>query len=201
MSELRAVNDIRPQIIVLGGPNGAGKTTSARRLLPASLALEQFVNADLIARGLSPFAPESTAIQAGKLMLQRIRSLAERRESFAFETTLGSRTFARFLAEQIESGYFVHIIYVWLRSSALAISRVAERVRRGGHSVPDDVVARRFERGLRNFFEIYMPLASQWTLCDNSGRELVLIAQGNAATGIEIFDPARWQQIQQGLHS
>ncbi len=184
-----------PMIIVLGGPNGAGKTTSARVLLPQYLHLFEFVNADLIAQGLSPFQPESVAIEAGRLMLTRIRTLAERRESFAFETTLASRTFVRFLKQQLDRGYAVHIIYVWLKDVDLAVSRVAERVRRGGHHVPDDFVARRYHRGLKNFFELYVPLASLWTLCDNSGSELVVVAQGGRDRESRVFDLERYRLI------
>src|SRR5262245_6662254 len=122
-----------PQVVVLGGPNGAGKTTSANALLPDSLALRQFVNADIIATGLAGFAPETAALQAGRIMLNRLEELARLQQDFAFETTLASRTFAPFLRRLQGEGYTVQVIYVWLRNPKLAVQRVAERVRRGGH--------------------------------------------------------------------
>jgi len=124
--------DMSPQIIVLGGPNGAGKTTVAQVLLPESLSVRHFVNADLIAKGLSPFNPESTVIESGRLMLDRVHRLRNRRETFAFESTLASRSWVPFLKESKEMGYLVHVIYIWLSSPELAIARVEERVKSGG---------------------------------------------------------------------
>src|SRR5205823_5999398 len=124
-----------PQVVVVGGPNGAGKTTCAAALLPEDLQIRQFVNADTIAAGLSAFAPDTVAVQAGRLMLSRIAELAQQRHDFAFETTLASRSFAPFLRRIQREGYLVHVIYVWLRSPELAIERVRDRVRRGGHHV------------------------------------------------------------------
>lgn len=173
-------DDPSPIVVVLGGPNGAGKTTSAARLLPEGMDLRLFVNADTIAQGLSAFAPEAAAFQAGRVMLERLRELAAARQSFAFETTLASRTFAPFLRRLSEEGYRIYVAYVWLRSPELAIARVAARVRRGGHFVPADVVRRRYGRGLRNFFELYRPLAHSWVLCDNSSDALTEIAVGGA---------------------
>lgn len=140
----------RPHIVVLAGPNGAGKSTIAPQLLHGLLGMTEFVNADTIARGLSAFDPQSVALQAGRIMLQRIRELAGSRASFAFESTLASRTIEGFLREQIAVGYAVHLLFLWLPSPELAVARVAERVRTGGHHVPDDVVRRRYNRGLRN---------------------------------------------------
>lgn len=136
-----------PTVIVMGGPNGAGKTTIATRLLPA-LGIRHFVNADDIARGLSAFAPESVAVEAGRLMLRRIDELAKRRESFAFESTLAARSFAVLLRRLKADGYTVRLIYVWLQRPEIAISRVAERVRRGGHQIPEETIIRRYTTGL-----------------------------------------------------
>lgn len=186
-----------PEIFVLGGPNGAGKSTTASLLLPERLGVEQFVNADLIAQGLSPFAPETSALMAGELMLNRIRELRSQRESFAFETTLAARSYEGFLREAKADGYIVHLIYVWLDSVEVARSRVAVRVQQGGHDVPADVIERRFWRGLRNFFKIYQPLADTWTLCDNSSDGLVIVARGGTGQKLTVRDPARYAQIQE----
>jgi predicted ABC-type ATPase len=149
-----------PDIVAVAGPNGAGKSTVGARLLEETLGIRQYVNADDIARGLSAFAPESAAFEAGRIMLRRMGELARRRETFAFETTLSGRGHARLIGELIAPGYSFHLIYLWLQSPELALQRVAERVRRGGHSVADAVVRRRYQRGLRNFRELYRPLAT-----------------------------------------
>jgi predicted ABC-type ATPase len=167
-----------PTVIVLGGPNGAGKSTSARLLLPEAFKIQHFINADTIAAGLSAFAPETVAFQAGRVMLARLRELTEQRASFAFETTLASRSFAPFLKRLKDDGYSVQLVYIWARSPELSIRRVAERVARGGHFVPDETVRRRYSRGLHNFRTLYLPLADSWLLCDNSGTAPLAIATG-----------------------
>ena len=167
---------MNPEVFVLGGPNGAGKSTTAPTLLPERLDIEQFVNADMIARGLSPFSPASSALEAGRIMLRRIHQLRNLHVSFAFETTLASRSYVRFLQDAQQSGYIVHVIYIWVSSVELALSRVAARVRQGGHDVPVETIKRRYQRGLVNFFRLYQPLADSWTLCDNSGDKLVIVA-------------------------
>ena len=189
------VSQATPEIVILAGPNGAGKSTTATVLLPESLGVEQFVNADLIAQGLSPFAPEKSAIEAGRLMLRRIRELRRRRSSFAFETTLATQSYAPFLRDAKEAGYVAHLIYVWLASVDLARSRIAVRVQQGGHDVPAVVVERRYWRGLRNFFNLYRPLVDTWTLCDNSSDELVIVARGVRASLPTVFDPERYDRI------
>jgi predicted ABC-type ATPase len=191
----------RPRIFVVGGPNGAGKTTTATRLLPDDLAVRQFVNADVIASGLSAFAPETAALQAGRIMLERLAALTRLREDFAFETTLASRSFAPFLRRQQEEGYSVHIIYVWLRSPDLAVQRVGERVRRGGHHVPPEVVTRRYWRGLGNFWRLYRPLADSWVLCDNSSRRRIIVALGERETVTEIIDEELYGEIARAAQS
>ena len=149
-------------VVVIGGPNGAGKTTSAMDFLPRGLEIEQFVNADTIAMGLSAFAPETVALQAGRVMLARLDDLARSRQDFAFESTLSARSFAKFLRGIQAQGYRVQVVYVSLRTPELAVRRVAERVSRGGHHVPEDVVTRRFWRGRANFVRVYRPLADAW---------------------------------------
>jgi predicted ABC-type ATPase len=137
-------------VVIVAGANGLGKSTSAPPLLRDALEVTEFVNADTIAAGLSAFRPQSVAVAAGRIMLARMRSLAIARENFAFETTLASRSFAPWLRRLREDGYRVHILFLWLRNEELAVRRVAERVRAGGHDVPEDVV-RRYRAGLRNF--------------------------------------------------
>lgn len=185
-----------PQIVVLGGPNGAGKSTCARLLLPDYLGIREFVNADEIARGLSAFAPESVAFEAGRIMLQRLRALAERQVSFAFETTLATRSFAPWLRELATRGsYEVHLLYVWLRSPELALERVAKRVRSGGHHVPPEVVRRRYSRGRANFLNIYRSLAVNWEVYDNSETTPRLIALGSKDERATNYDRATWKRI------
>lgn len=158
-----------PHIIIIAGPNGAGKTTAAPALLGTALQIDHFVNADTIAAGLSAFAPEKAAIQAGKAMLERVHFLANNNESFAFETTLASRTFAPWIAKlKKEQGYLFHLTFLTLKTPDLAILRVAERVQMGGHSVPENTIRRRFKSGLKNFFNLYLPLADSWQMYDNS---------------------------------
>lgn len=184
-----------PEIFVLGGPNGAGKSTAAKVLLPETLGVKQFVNADLIAQGLSPFAPESSALPAGRIMLQRMHQFVEERISFGFEATLAGRSHAAFLRQAQEKGYHVHVIYVWLKTAQLALRRVSDRVQRGGHDIPADVVVRRYGRGLKNLFDLYLPLANTWVLCDNSEERLVIIARGEKDGEIEILNPQTYHQI------
>lgn len=185
-----------PNVVVIAGPNGSGKTTSAPRLLPDYLGIQEFVNADAIASGLSAFRPEAVAVQAGRVMLQRLNELAERKVSFAFETTLATRSFALWLAARRASGYRVHILFLWLRTPELAVARVARRVAQGGHSVPDDVVRRRYYRGLENFFTLYQPIADSWTMLDNSGPARPQpIAVGLRDGRTSIVDPEMWRRI------
>lgn len=185
----------RPQIFVLSGPNGAGKTTAAGVVLPECLGIDQFVNADLIARGLSPFAPERMAFRAGRLMLERIHDLRARRESFGFETTLATRSYVPFLRDARASGYVVELVYIWLSSVELALSRVRGRVAQGGHDVPAAIVERRYYRGLRNLIEMYLPLCDLWTVADNSADELVTVARGYCDEEATVLDEHRWAAI------
>lgn len=170
----------RPQIAILGGVNGAGKTSSSELILRTGMKIPVFVNADTIARGLNAFDPESQAVRAGRIMLEHLRSLAERRISFAFETTLAARTYARWLRELRETGYSVHMLYYWLESPDLAIQRVADRVRSGGHFVPAATIRRRYSRSVRNFLELYRPVVSTWQVYDNSKKDPRLIAFNNS---------------------
>ena len=167
-----------PKIVIIAGPNGAGKTTFARAFLPQEAQCPHFINADLIAAGLSPFAPEAAAIKAGRLMLEEIAACAARRESFAFETTLAGLGYLRHIRAWKASGYHVSLFFLGLPSVDLAIARVAERVRQGGHNIPEDVIRRRFEAGRRNFERHYRAAVDAWALYDNAGEEPVLIEWG-----------------------
>lgn len=187
-----------PHVIVLAGPNGSGKSTSAPYLLRDEFAVTEFVNADVIAQGLSAFRPEGVAMEAGRLMLRRLDELATSRVSFAFETTLASRTFAPWLRKQMESGYHFHLLFLWLPSPEQNVARVASRVRAGGHHVPDETVRRRYRNGIQNFFHLYRPFCTSWRFYDNNARiprQPRLIAQGAGATTERILDPLLWAQI------
>jgi predicted ABC-type ATPase len=181
--------------MVVAGANGSGKSTSAPALLRDALEVTEFINADTIAAGLSAFRPQSVAVAAGRIMLARMRSLAIARENFAFETTLASRSFTPWLKQLRKGGYRVHILFLWLRNEELAVRRVAERARAGGHDVPEDVVRRRYQAGLRNFFGLYVPLADSWQMLDNSepGKPR-LVATGNDQ--LFVRDAETWQRIQ-----
>lgn len=184
-----------PVVVIIAGPNGAGKSTAAPKVLQGALGVTEFVNADEIARGLSGFNPEGVAIAAGRVMLSRLRDLAEQRVSFAFETTLASRSVAPWLKRLAESGYMVHLVFFWLPSADVAIARVAQRVGTGGHHVPAADVRRRYERGLRNFFALYRHFATTWRLYDSSTREPHLVAARLDLKGIEVYDQNVWADV------
>ena len=191
----------RPTLVVIAGPNGSGKSTTAPVLLRDTLAVSEFVNADRIASGLSEFNPEGVAFAAGRLLLRRVHELAHRRVDFAFESTLSSRSFVPFLAAARSDGYRVHLIYLWLASPALAIARVARRVREGGHPVADEIVARRYRRSLANFFGLYQPLADTWRIYDNSGEFAPrLVASGSRRRTLKVHDRPLWQSIRTAVH-
>lgn len=158
-----------PRCIIIAGPNGAGKTTFAREFLLRETGVIRFVNADLIAGGLSPLRPELAARQAGRLVLTELSRLVKARENFAFESTLSGRTYLQLLTRWKTAGYRIEIVFLSLQSVQLALQRVATRVRQGGHDVPRADVLRRFERSLDNFHRLYRPLAHTWSLYDNSG--------------------------------
>ena len=160
----------QPRCVLIAGPNGAGKTTFARRYLPEDAGVIHFVNADLIASGLSPLKPELAAIAAARMVLREIDRLAAERMDFAFETTFSGFTYVRRLQTWKQAGYRIEMVYLRLRSVQLALRRIAARVRQGGHDVPRADVVRRFSRGWRNFQRIYRPLADSWAVYDNSGR-------------------------------
>ena len=174
-------------LYIISDPNGAGKTTASYTVLPKILNCKEFVNADEIARGLSPFNPEGTAIEAGKLMLKRIDELLQKEESFSIETTLSTRSYFKLVETAHQKGYNVTLLYFWLESPEQAIERVAERVSKGGHDIPKDVIIRRYWAGLNNLFDIYMPIVDSWILVNNSQTPRIIVALGgkNHTTKIE----------------
>lgn len=163
------------KIIIIAGPNGAGKTTFAREFLPNEAACPIFVNADLIAAGLAPFAPETAAVRAGRLMLAELARHSAARESFAFETTLSGRTYLRHIDQWQRAGYRVELIFLQLNHADEAVARVQQRVRQGGHDIPEEVIRRRFAAGLDNFHRHYAPAVDAWVLYNNAGESPVLL--------------------------
>jgi len=157
------------KVVIIAGPNGAGKTTFAREFLPNEAHCPTFINADLIAAGLSPFQPASVAVRAGRLMLEEIEERVRHRQSFAIETTLSGRAYAKKIHDWQTLGYHVKLVFLSLPNSEVAVARVAARVAQGGHNVPEDVILRRFNLGLQNLESIYKPLVDAWILYDNSG--------------------------------
>ena len=164
------------RLFIISGCNGAGKTTASYTILPEILDCEEFVNADEIAKGLSPFNPESAAIQAGRLMLDRINQLIVKGEDFAFETTLSTKSYRNFVEKAKNNGYEVTLLFFWLRTPDLAVKRVETRVKEGGHNIPELVIRRRYENGLKNFFGIFETLVNEWIFIDNSGEPYEIIA-------------------------
>jgi predicted ABC-type ATPase len=168
----------RLKIIIIAGPNGAGKTTFAHEFLPKEAECAEFINADLIARGLSPFAPEKAALAAGKIMLNQIATYVNARKSFAFETTLAGLNYARHIPKWRNAGYHVKLVFLSLPSALIAVGRVAARVRQGGHSIPEPVIRRRFDAGLKNFQSVYKRLVDSWALYDSAGNTPRLLETG-----------------------
>ncbi|MBI4651782.1 zeta toxin family protein [Candidatus Desantisbacteria bacterium] len=164
---------------IIAGPNGSGKTTFAMKFLPEYIKCPYFVNADLIAQGLSPFSPQQAAIKAGKLVLEQIHELVNKNLDFSFESTLSGRTYIKHFKYLKDKGYKLHIFFLWIPTSELAIARIKERVADGGHNIPTQDIIRRFERSISNFFKIYKPLSDSWILFNNAGIEPKLIAQKN----------------------
>ena len=173
------------RLYIIAGCNGAGKTTASKRFLPSILNCRQWVNADEIAYGLSPLDPQSVAFQAGRLMLERIQDLLAQDETFAIETTLSTRAYRNLVLQALAKGYQVELVFFYLPSPQMAIKRIAHRVKHGGHHVPDDVVIRRYHRGLKNLKDIFMPIVDRWSIYRYEGNAYILIAKGNKG---ETFD-------------
>lgn len=183
-----------PNIYIISGCNGAGKTTASYTVLPEILGCKEFVNADNIAAGISPFNPEKVAIAAGRIMLERINELMEEGADFAFETTLSTRSYQSLIRSTQTIGYTVTLLYFWLESPDLAIHRVRKRVSMGGHHIPDEVVVRRYHRGLSNLLNIYLPLCDRWLLLDNMDLTPEIIAQKDEFGEVVLNDEI-WSRI------
>jgi predicted ABC-type ATPase len=193
------MNKLKPAIVVIAGPNGAGKSTSAPQLLDELMGVTEFVNADTIASGLSAFEPEKAAIAAGRIMLTRLKELARQKVNFAFETTLASKSFAPWLKELTANNkYHLHFVYLWLPSPDLAVARVKSRIAMGGHSVPEDTIRRRYDKGLNNFFQLYRPLSCSWRFYNAAGPKIKLIASGNGKSPLTLQDSELWHNIEKG---
>ena len=188
-------NKKKMNLYIIAGCNGAGKTTASFTVLPEMLNCREFVNADEIAAGISPFNPEGVAIQAGRLMIDRIIQLLKDGETFAFETTLATRSYVKLIQQAKKRGYFVTLLFFSLSSSEQAQRRVAQRVSMGGHNIPSDVIVRRYEAGLQNLFQLYMPVCDYWTLYDNSNCPAVRIASGFGTEKIEVFEKERYFEL------
>jgi predicted ABC-type ATPase len=184
-----------PTLYIIAGCNGAGKTTASYTLLPEMLKCKEFVNADIIAKGISPFQPEKVAFEAGRIMLQRIQQLINEKETFAFETTLSTKSYKSIIEDCKAKGYRIVLLFFWLNSPELAIERIIIRVSNGGHFIPDDIVKRRYRRGLENFFKIFMPLCDSWEFTDNTNFPPNTIASGNKNIENSIYNAEIWHQI------
>ena len=189
-----------PQLFILAGCNGAGKTTASKILLPEVFEIETFVNADIIAAQLNPKNPESVAIQAGRMMLGQIEELLSHKKSFVLETTLATKSYVELVKKAQSLDYEVTLTYFWLESADHAIERVARRVKQGGHNIPDDVVRRRYENGIRNMFRLFMPIVNKWTIYDNSdyteGRSIMIAEKLTEESGIITLNSELWEKLQ-----
>ena len=188
-------------LYIISGPNGAGKTTASYTVLPKILQCKEFVNADEIARGLSPFNPDSVAIQAGRLMLERISELLQRNESFSLETTLSTRSYVHLVEKAHRQGYEVTLLYFWLKSPDQAIQRVAERVAKGGHDIPKNIIVRRYREGLENLYNLYMPVVDTWLLINNGEMPRTIIATGGKEQETIVEEQEHYKKIEEYVKS
>ena len=177
-----------PQLYIISGCNGAGKTTASYTILPEILNCKEFVNADNIAAGLSPFNPESVALEAGRIMLKRINDLLNDNQDFAFETTLSARSYVSLIKRAQQNGYEVTLLYFWLSSPQMATERVAKRVSNGGHHIPTDVIERRYYRGIKNLFSLYKPICDYWFVSENMNTTAKVVAHGSNQFGETILN-------------
>jgi predicted ABC-type ATPase len=183
------------KLYIIAGCNGAGKTTASYSILPDLLNCKEFVNADEIARGLSPFNPEKASIQAGRIMLERINALLKKGIDFAFETTLSTRSYTKLIKEAQAKGYVVTLIYFWLNTVDLAIERVKIRVAAGGHNIPIETIKRRYLLGIDNLSKLFLPISDYWLIIDNSNIPYKIIAEGTKKRSIDIYDKKLYNKI------
>jgi predicted ABC-type ATPase len=184
-------------LYIISGCNGAGKTTASYTVLPEILECKEFVNADEIARGLSPFNATSVAIEAGRLMLQRIEELLSRQETFSIATTLATRSYVNLVRRAKAYGYRVSLLFFWLRTPELAIQRVVERVQGGGHDIPVNIIKRRYISGINNLFKLYVKEVDYWAIYDNTMRHRQKIASGRRGSDSDIFDEEQYRKIKE----
>ena len=187
------------KLYIIAGCNGAGKTTASYTILPEILDCKEFVNADEIAKGISPFQPEKAGIEAGRFMLKRIKKMLESGESFAFETTLSTRSYVQFIERAKQLEYQVTCLFFWLDSEELAISRVETRVKEGGHHIPEDVIRRRYKTGLKNFFNLFLDKVDNWLFVNNSGDAYEVVAEGTLYDET-IHNLKQWEQLKNNYY-
>ena len=182
----------RPRVVIVAGPNGAGKSTSSMAILEPGFMV--YLNPDLIARGVNPHNPEDASFAVGRVVHKMMRELMAERKSFSFETTLSGKTYVNLIKDLNELGYTTELIFFWLESPDLAVRRVAERVRDGGHNIPEETIRRRYVLGLQNFFNLYCPLVDSWKLFNNTNLDPQRIAE-KTETGTQVFRPQVWQEL------
>jgi predicted ABC-type ATPase len=182
-------------LYIISGCNGAGKTTASYSVLPDMLNCKEFVNADEIAKGLSPFQPDKVALESGRIMLSRIKDLLNHNADFAFETTLATKTYTQFIREAQSKGYFVTLVYFWLNSPELAIERVKTRVIAGGHDIPIETIRRRYKAGIENLSKLYIPICDYWMIIDNSEPPFQFVAEGFKSENVEIHNQVIYNKI------
>ncbi len=188
----------KPQVIVIAGPNGAGKSTAAAHLLPQGMT---YVNADEVAKQLPGYPSKAVDIEAGRLVLRQMDELEEGRLDFAVETTLASRSLAARIVRLRKSGYQFRLLFIWVPSADFSVRRVAERVLRGGHDIPEETIRRRYQAGIKNFFSLYLPLADVWDLYVNTipGARPTMIAEGIMGEDVRVCEPHLWQLVREGV--
>lgn len=184
---------VAKKMYIIAGCNGAGKTTASFTILPEFMQCDEYINADEIARGLSPFHPERVPVEAGKLMISRITELMRKGVTFAVETTLSTHSYVNLIKRAHKAGYTVELIFLWLSSADVAVRRVAKRVSEGGHNIPEDVIRRRYEAGIRNLIEIYSQIVDRWILIDNNTTSVVVAETKSGET--TVFDMDRYNKI------
>ncbi|WP_462218898.1 zeta toxin family protein [Ferruginibacter sp.] len=184
-----------PNLYIIAGCNGAGKTTASYTVLPEILNCKEFINADEIARGLSPFQPEKVAITAGRIMLQRIDELINLKVDFAIETTLTTKSYTKMIEVARLNGYNIKLAYLWLNNVDLAIERVNARVKEGGHNIPEDVIRRRYKKGIFNLINIFIVLCDYWLVFDNSDESFTFVAEGDNINDPSIYNNKIWELI------
>jgi len=195
MNHFTIFGEVKRDLYIIAGCNGAGKTTASFTILPEILNCKEFVNADEIAKGLSPFQPEKVSMEAGRIMLERINDLLNSQVNFAFETTLATRSYKTKVILAKEKGYHVNLLYFWLRNPDLAIERVRTRVAEGGHPIGTDVIERRYFKGIKNLFEIYLPIVDEFMIFDNSDGKNDLIAEKTKESEIEVLNEFKFNLL------